>query len=598
MPQRRRLNLFAFTQETDALFGMLIIASIWLALFLGPAFALLFGFDNPLSNISFTTRGLEVTRAYLPIICFSSIAVAAVLVVACILYFRHPYEIRRRRKIGSISEKDQDIQEQVSELAIQSGVEPPKIEMPPHGLRGTDAQAFGVGKRRRVALDGGLRILRKTKPDIFNAILRHELAHFANQDIGKSYFSDALWKSIRWVIILPFVLGLLGYITLAIYLGVLYGDLPQRFTGPILSFFALMVQFGFVLLVAGLLWVRLIRTREFYADWRAVLWGVQSGLKSIFQEDVEKEKPKTRFNVFQFHPDGKERLVAIEHPEVLFKYSPMMIFMAGLLLASLFIGLYFSLAAFLAFAGVLQAIRDASTGLVYWLARGTLWLGIASLILLVFGLMGWLINGVLLPQIQKQAVLEIVNKQRGWLQYIKLIIIAVVFVVGIELGFFMTPFGIFAPNDLWGIVLEIFIIAPILVLIAWLYLAYLRFISLRLTATQVGKNFSVWRKRYMQAASALWVFLFFVPGLFLSRFLNGELLEVFLYASLIWLASTLLLVTLAFAGSWAVIRLFFDNQPKQCPHCGKVTQHKVPAVEQCEHCEGVLGEWLFLQEKG
>lgn len=38
MQQRRRLNLFAFTPETDALFGMLIIASIALALFLGIAF--------------------------------------------------------------------------------------------------------------------------------------------------------------------------------------------------------------------------------------------------------------------------------------------------------------------------------------------------------------------------------------------------------------------------------------------------------------------------------------------------------------------------------------------------------------------------------
>jgi Zn-dependent protease with chaperone function len=598
MSQRRRLNLFAFTPETDALFGMLMIASIWLALFLGPAFALLFGFDNPLSNISVTTRGLEVTRAYLPIICFSSIAVSAVLVVACILYFRHPYEIRRRRKIGSISEKDQEIQDQVSKLAIHSGVEPPKIEMPPQGLRGTDAQAFGVGKMRRVALDGGLRILRKTKPHIFNAILRHELAHFANQDIGKSYFSDALWKSIRWVIILPFVLGLLGYIILAIYLGVLYGDLLQRFTGPIQSFFWLIVQFGFVLLVAGLMWVRLIRTREFYADWRAVLWGAQSGLNIIFQEEVEKEKPKPRFNVFQFHPDGKERLVAIEHPEELFKYSPMMIFMAGLLLASLFIGLYFSLAAFLTFAGVMQAIRDASTGWAYWLARGVFWLGIAALIFFAFGLTGWLINGVLLPQIQKQVVLELINRQRGWIQYIKMLMIAVILVAGIELGFFMSPFSVFAPIGLWEIVLEIFIIAPILVLIAWLYLAYLRFISLRLTATQVGKNYSVWRKRFMQAASALWVFLFFVPGLFLSRFLSGELLEVFMYASLIWLASTLLLGSLAFAGSWAVIKLSFDNQPRKCPHCGKITEHAAPAIEQCEHCEGVLGEWLFVEEKG
>ena len=169
-------------------------------------------------------------------------------------------------------------------------------------------------------------------------------------------------------------------------------------------------------------------------------------------------------------------------------------------------------------------------------------------------------------------------------------------VAGIELGFFMTPFGLFAPNDLWGVILEIFIIVPILVLVAWWYLAYIRFISLRLIATQVGKDFSVRRKWFMQTVSVLWVFLFFIPGLFLSRFLSGELLETFLYASVIWLASTLLMSAIAFAVSWVLAKLFFDNQPSKCPHCGQVTQHVVPAIAQCEHCEGELGEWLFVQK--
>jgi hypothetical protein len=213
------------------------------------------------------------------------------------------------------------------------------------------------------------------------------------------------------------------------------------------------------------------------------------------------------------------------------------------------------------------------------------------------GLAGWLINGVLLPQIQKQIVLELINRQRGWTQYIKMLIIATILVAGIEVGFFMTPFGVFAPNDLWGIVLEIFIIAPILVLTVWWYLAYVRFISIRLIATQVGKDFSVWRKRFMQTSSGLWVFLFFIPGLFLSRFLSDELLEVFLYASVIWLISTIVFSLAVFAGSWAFLKIFFDNQPKKCPHCGKISGHAAPAIETCEHCDGVLGEWLFVPEK-
>src|SRR5688572_22406876 len=392
MQQRRRLNLFAFPLETNALFSMLIFASIMLALFLGRAFGIFFGTPDSIITIDNTARGLEVTSAYLPVICLSAAVALAVLGTALIFYFRHSSEIRRRRKIKPLSEKDQEIQQYANKLAIQAGIEPPGLEMPLQGLRGTDAQAFGVGKAQIIALDGGFRILRKTKPDVFSALIHHELAHFANGDIGRSYFSDALWKSIQWVIILPFVLGLLGNVVIGFFLSLLYDDLLQRFFGPAQVIFKLLVQFSFVLVVAAMIWARLLRTREFYADWRAVLWGSQNGLNKIFHEQTEMEKSKPRFKLLKLHPDAKERMDAIEHPESLFNPSLIIVFLAGLLLAFMFVGLYFALSTFLAFAGVFQSIRDSSTGLLYWFARGILWFGIAVLTLIVIGLTGWLVK--------------------------------------------------------------------------------------------------------------------------------------------------------------------------------------------------------------
>jgi Zn-dependent protease with chaperone function len=575
---------------------MLIVSAIMLALFHGNAFAVLIGFRSALSSLNITARGLEVTRAFLPLICLSSFAAILVLGVATFFYLRHPLEIRRRRKIRSISEKDREIQNQVNELAFQAGVKAPQVEIPPEGFRGTDAQAFGIGKSPSIALDGGFRILRRTNLDVFTALIRHELAHFANADISRSYFSNALWKSIRWIIVLPVVVVMVERIIVGLFLGVWYGDLLQRFTGPTQFIFGAFVQFVYVVAMAAWIWGRLLRTREFYADWRAILWGSRGGLTQIFQEQIDEEKPKAYFALWRLHPDAKERMSAIEHPETLFKHSPIVIFLAGSLLALLFVGIYFSFATFLAFAGVLQTIRDSTTGFLYWLARGTLWFGIASLILLIFGGAGWLINGVLLPQIQKQTILDLLNKQDGLIQYIKMGIPAFILVAGVELGFFMAPSVNFAPTDLWGMVLEIFVIVPMLILTAWWYLIYVRFVSRRVSATQTGKNFSVWRNRFMQTASASWGFLLFIPGLFLSRYLTGELVEIFLYFSLIWLASTLLLGVIMFGATWVIIRLFFENQPQKCPHCGKVTRHREPAIEFCEHCEGVLGEWLFVPE--
>lgn len=595
MPPRKRLNLFAFPPETDALFSMLIFASIMLALFLGNVFRFYSGLNDPLDSIDITARGLELTSAVLPIICLSGMAAFGTLCLAVLFYLRHPSQIRQRRKIQSIAEKDREIQELTNKLALDVGVDPPLIEMPLYGLQGADAQAFGVGKRQMIALDGGFRILRKTKPSIFDALIHHELAHFANNDIGRSYFSDALWKSIRWLLVFPFVFALASIVIEGLFSGIVNGGQLGLAIRAIPGVLGLFIQWGFVLYISGVIWARLLRTREFYADWRAAVWGSQNGLNEILREETEKERPKKRFSLWKFHPDAKERLVALEHPELFFKYSPTLVFLAGLLLALLFAGLYFALAAFFAFAGTILSIRDASTGLLYWLARGIWWSGFALLILLIFGLTGWLINGVLLPQIQKKAILELINRQRGSIQYLNLGMISLILVTGIELGFFMTPFTPFAPNDVLGILVELFVVIPVLTCLAWWYLIYVRFVSVQLLATHTGRNISVWRNHFINTASAVWAFLFFMPGLVLSRFLDiGS--PYFIYFNLGWLAFTILLSPLAFGASWAVIKLLFNNQPKQCRHCGKITRHPSPAIELCEHCQGVLAEWLFLPE--
>jgi len=574
---------------------MLILVAIMLALFLGNVFRFYSGLNRPLDSIELTAGGLEVARAYFPVICLSGLAALGVLCLALFLYLRHPSQIRRRRKTQPLTEKDKGIQEYASKLALQVGLDPPTIEMPSHGLKGSDAQAFGVGKVQTIALDGGFRILRKTKPDVFNALLHHELAHFANADIGRSYFSDALWKSIRGLLVFPFLFAWTAVVVSGFFFGIFNSDQLELAIAAVPSTIGLLIQWGFVLYIAGVIWARVLRTREFHADWRAAIWGSQNGLNEILLEEIEKkEGPKSRFRVWKLHPNAKERMQALQHPEILFSLSPTILFLAGLLFSFIFVGLSSSFAAFLTFAGTILSIRNASTGLSYWVLTGIWWSGFALLILFVFGLAGWLVNGVLLPQIQKQAVLELMNRQSGPRQYAKMAIPALILVAGIELGFFMTPFNLFAPDDLSNIAIEFFIVAPLLTCLAWWYLIYARFITLQLSATQVGRKFSVWRSRFMIIASSVWIFLFFVPGIVLTRFLNGEFQEFFTYLSAGWLTFTLLFSPLVFGVSWVAIKLFFDPRHKKCPHCGKDTGYATPAIEFCEHCENTLGEWLFI----
>jgi hypothetical protein len=595
MAPRRRLNLFAFPPETNALFSMLIVASITLALFSGSVIRFFSDIGDPVASVDLTSQRFEVASAFLSVTCLSSMAAFGTLCLALLFYIRHPRQIRQRRNIRGLTEKDQPIQEHANKLALQAGVNAPTVEMPLHGLRGSDAQAFGVGKGQVIALDGGFRILRKTKPDLFNALVRHELAHFANADVGRSYFSDALWKAIRWLLVFPFLLVISGTMISRFIAGILNRDLFEFLGYSIPIAFSLVIQWSFVLTIAGIIWSRLLRTREFYADWKAARWGSEKSLQEILQEQIEKVNSKARIPLWKFHPDARERLSILEDPKLLFKLSPVMIFLAGLLLSFIFAGLYFSFAAFIAFAENILTLRDATSGLFYWVLTGIWWGGFVVLILLVFGLTGWLVNSVLLPQIQKQAILDLLNRQSGWMPYIRLGIPAVILVAGIELGFFMTPFSQLAPRDILGILIELFIILPVLTCVAWWYLIYIKFVASRLSATQIGKYFSIGRGRFIRIASAIWVFLFLMPGLLLSRFLDLGF-PYFLYFNVGWLVFTLLLSPFAFAASLALIRLFFENQPTKCPHCGNITRHVVPVRELCDQCGGVLGEWLFVPE--
>jgi hypothetical protein len=357
------------------------------------------------------------------------------------------------------------------------------------------------------------------------------------------------------------------------------------------------IQWGFVLSIAGLIWARLLRTREFYADWRASIWGSQDGLQEILREEAEKGSSKTRFPLWKFHPDARERLEILEHPEILFKSSLTSLFLAGLLLAFIFAGLYFSFAAFITFAEAILILRDSASGLLYWILTAIWWGGFALLIFLLFGLTGWPVNAVILPQIQKQTSLDLLHRQSGWLQYGRMLIPAIVLMTGIELGFFMTPFRQLAPNDFLGIGIELFIILPVLTGLAWWYLIYIKFVAARLLGTQAGKHLSIWRRRFMNAASHLWIFLFFIPGILLTRFLDESFREVFSYLSVGWLTFTFLVSPLVLGATWAIIKIFVENQARTCPHCGKITRHQQPALGLCEHCGGVLGEWLFIPEK-
>ena len=132
----------------------------------------------------------------------------ALLIVAGAIMLGLPLWITRRRRLQPLTPEDAPAAlDAVRELASEQGIPAPRLlwnplDASPGGL------AFGHPGRYSVALTGGLLVKQATDPPAFRAILRHELAHIRNRDVGITYFTLAIWYAFLLVAVLPFALTL------------------------------------------------------------------------------------------------------------------------------------------------------------------------------------------------------------------------------------------------------------------------------------------------------------------------------------------------------------------------------------------------------
>ncbi len=495
-------------------------------------------------------------------------------------------------------------------MAATAGIPPPYpvVEMP-RGYRGTSGQAFGFRGKYFIRLDGGLRIWQRIKSARFRAIVFHELAHITNDDVWHSYFAEALWKAMIFLSILPLVLGSL----LKILQQLIAGLLNNGISSAIISFLdilpliiGLSLQTIIVLGIIATIRARLLRTREVYADWQASVWGAQDALEDIFEESAEDET-RTGLGLLRLHPSAAERLHTLDQPNRLFRLSWFLPFIVGFLLALVLGGMFWLVPRL--YTLILEPIRvvrlNLVTGsLVWWVARALWYIGFLILLVAIFIPMAWLISGVLGPQLQKQIAANLVARKRGFAEYLKLIGLAIALTLGIEVGFWVTPFSLFSPKSFAGFGIDILIL-PVMIALAWAFLAYARFINIRLFAAHTGVKRSTWKTGLGSWALNIWVFLFFIPGLIFGRFLIWNVswtdstynwFGLLLIGFGIWLALALFFGLGTILLSWGAIEFSAVISPPRCPTCGRVTHQDIPAIKTCEYCGQLLGKWLYVPQ--
>ena len=616
LPTKRRFNLFAFAAETDTLFTLLMVAAIMLATQLSRVLITLFAPEITAKlqdlDVLAAVRGAALAQTMttmLPLLVIPALLSSAIFGLANYIYRRHPNRVFQRKKVQLLSEQDAAVQQAVEALAALAGVWPTPTVVMPSGYKGASGQAFGFRDNYLIRLDGGLRVWCKKKTLLFRAVVLHELAHIVNGDIRRSYFAQALWTATVVISIAPLVLGVGGIVASGLFSGLLTGNLTN-YVGTLVEVLILLFKTGVTIAMIQLIRARLLRTREVYADWRAALWGADASLKEIFQ--ASSEKAPSGLGVWRLHPTSAERLEALNHPSLLFRLPWILPLLVGFLLAFVLGGSMLLLPIF--YSVVLEPLRVARivlgdayqenpnllVGALFWLMRGLWFVLFFAALVGFFAPIAWLLSGVLGSQLQKQTAADLVEKRRGLVQYLKLSIPATLLTLGLEIGLWAVPFSPFTPNSLGEIAVS-FVFLIVMTLLVWWFLAYARFISLRIIAVATGPKPPKAQIRLIGWVLNGWLCVFFIPGLILgliiSTSIDEEWVSILLTTIAVWQGATLILSPIVVGVSWAITKVLQSQNPPRCAACRRVSRHTNPAVESCAYCGCDLGDWLFVSEE-
>lgn len=181
-----------------------------------------------------------------------------------------------------------------------------------------DANAFclAAGRKSRIVLGGGLRLLFRKDPQRARAIVAHECAHIASGDVSYVVFGWLLFVSYATLATANCVLAQLVFWYRVANLWPSYSANGYGFVDIV----RLNVPFGFAYGFGGLLpvvgvWLlqrHFFRLREFRADERSAQCGYRAALSATLRSAAESTRKRATWRLLSMHPSVDERVRFLE----------------------------------------------------------------------------------------------------------------------------------------------------------------------------------------------------------------------------------------------------------------------------------------------
>jgi hypothetical protein len=539
----------------------------------------------------------------------------AFLVFAAGIYLDHPRRFSRRHRTRPLSaEEAPEIVGYLQRCIRNLGLLPFELQYKDSFGLGANAQTFGFRGREVLLFHGAPSLLERSWGNTARAVALHEVGHIVNADAQDREKCKAIW------------IALLCSLSLALCVLVPHGEA--------------LLQVGWrlaaMLLLIRLIWLQLVRIREFYADRRVAFWGLEDALERRLRLPDPKDRPWERFGwwtaawerwgqrdgwerlmralewlaeisnpIWKSHPSNRLRREVLADPGRLFRVSSDLPFVAGVLLSILLVNLFlpmveiFSDVALLMSFSVWKNIPSVTTVAIVNLG------GPLCFFSLVLGAISYLVAKILAVQVHREAIGDLATgNPRKW-GYAALWKPSLLLALGVAAGLLITPFN---SSFIFSLQVELMVLWLIgLTCLTWLWLAYVRALARFTIGMETGSHPP--RRLhglFIQLPAALLTVLYWPAGFALLAYPISLLTssarppisdprEHFAYMIVMtgaMLAIFVLAVYVLWAGlSLATVAIRLRRREERCLCCGDPLPRGFAVGRSCASCGEPLAPW-------